>query len=128
MRRVLLAAVASAATLVIVGPGYARPLTTNEPAIFTVKVTLTDASMSMTPRRAARGSVVTFIVTNRGKKTHRFVIGDVKRGPGYGEGFARVIKPSQQSRIVMFLNYRGVMKYFNRSGRKIVAKGSFKIT
>ena len=58
----------------------------------------------------------------------RFVIGDVKRGPGYGEGFARTLKPDQQLSIVMYLNYRGLLRYFNNTGATAVARGAFRIT
>lgn len=124
----LTAAAACAVTLTIVAPGFARSRTTNEPAIVMVKATLTDTSVRLRPDHAARGTVVTFIITNRGKKKHRFVIGDVKRGPGHGEGFARTLKPNQQLTTVMYLNYRGVLKYFNRSGKRAVARGAFRIT
>lgn len=121
-------ACACVTALAIAGAGSAREATTNEPAIFTVKVTLTDAAVKLSPNHAARGSYCTFLITNRGRKTHRFVIGDVKRGPGYGEGFARTLKPQQQLRIVMYLNYRGLLKYVERSGTKDVARGAFRIT
>jgi hypothetical protein len=120
--------VACAAALAVVASAAARPQTTNEPAIFTVKGTLTDRSVSLRPARAARGSIVTFIITNRGRKTHRFVLGDVKRGPGYGEGFARTLKPNQQATLVMYLNYRGTLRYLNRLGPTTVARGVFRIT
>ena len=128
MRGGLLAAAVCAAALMVAAPGLARPGTTNEPASFSVKVTLTDRSVRLSPNHGARGSFCTFIVTNRGKKTHRFVIGDVKRGPGYGEGFARTLKPDQQLSIVMYLNYRGLLRYFNNTGATAVARGAFRIT
>lgn len=127
MRGVLLAVVCAAA-LTIVAPVAARSDTTNEPAIQTVKVTLGDRAVTLSPNHAARGSVVTFILTNRGKKTYTFQIGDVKRGRGYGEGFARKLKPNQQRTIVMYLNYRGKMKYVNRFRKHTVARGVFRIT
>jgi hypothetical protein len=127
MRAALLMAAACVVCLSVVGSGAARPGTTNQPAIFTVKVTLTDTSMVLRPNHAARGSTVTFILTNRGRKTHTFVIGDVKRGPGYGQGFARTLRPNQQFTIVMYLDYRGVLKYFNRSGTTTTARGAFRV-
>jgi hypothetical protein len=123
----LLAGVCGAA-LILAAPGLARQDTTNEPAIFTVKVTLTDSAVRISPNHAARGSYCTFLITNRGAKTHRFVIGDIRRGPGYGEGFARTLKPQQQRRIVMYLNYRGLLKYVDLLGAKTVARGVFRIT
>jgi hypothetical protein len=121
--------VSCAVSLVIVASGSARPDTTNSPAIFTAKVTLTDTSVSMRPNHAARGSYVSFIITNRGRKKHTFVLGDVKRGPGHTTGFARTLTPSKQLTVVLYLDYRGVLHYSLRaslSGTSI-AKGVFKI-
>lgn len=120
-------AAALCATLVSAGPVLARPSTTNAPAIFTVKVTLTDSRIGMLPNHAARGSTVTFILTNRGKKTHTFVIGDVTRGTGKGQGFQQVLRPNGQYTKVMFLDYRGTMKFSLRSGKIVTARGAFTI-
>jgi hypothetical protein len=128
MRRTLLVASVCAVSLVIAASGLARPRTTNEPAIFTVKVTITDRGIAMSPNHAARGSTVTFILTNRGLKTHTFVIGSPTRGAGKGQGFAQTLKPNQQFTKVMYLDYRGVMPFFSRSGRLTTAHGSFRIT
>lgn len=130
MRGRLVVAAACATALVFAASGSARPVTTNQPAIFTVKVTITDRAIAMRPNHAARGSTVTFILTNRGRQTHRFVLGDVARGPGKGQGFARTLRPDQQLTIVMYLDYRGVMAYSSRSadGRTTSARGSFRIT
>jgi uncharacterized cupredoxin-like copper-binding protein len=127
-RAALLGICASAAALAVAASAAAAPQTTNAPAIFTVKVTISDKKIAMTPAHAVRGSTVTFILTNRGKKTHTFVIGDVKRGAGYGQGFAQVLRPNQQFTKVMFLDYRGSMKFFLRSGKTLTARGTFRIT
>ena len=120
--------VSCAVSLVIVASGFARPGTTNSPAIFTAKVTLTDTSVSMHPSHAARGSYVSFIITNRGRKKHTFVFGDVKRGPGHTTGFARTLAPNKQLTVVLYLDYRGSLRYLLRtaSGTNI-AKGVFRI-
>jgi hypothetical protein len=124
MRRLLFGICACAAALGLAGSASG---TTNVPAIFTVKVTISDGAISMSPNHAVRGSTVTFILTNRGKKTHTFVIGDVRRGAGFGQGFAQTLKPNQQFTKVMFLDYRGVMHFFTRSGGTVRARGAFKI-
>jgi hypothetical protein len=118
--------VSCALALVIVAAGSG---TTNSPAIFTAKVTMTDSSISMHPNHAARGSYVSFIITNRGRKAHTFLFGDVKRGPGHTTGFSRTLKPNQQRTVVLYLDYRGVLRYLLRtpSGTNI-AKGTFRIT
>ncbi len=128
MRSRRLVAIAFLTSLVIAAPGFARPQTTNSPAIFTAKVTLTDTSVLVHPNHAARGSYVTFIITNRGRKKHTFVFGDVKRGPGQTTGFARTLTPNKQLTVVLYLDYRGVLHYVLRtpSGTNI-AKGTFRI-
>jgi hypothetical protein len=120
--------VSCALSLVIVTSGFARPDTTNSPAIFTAKVTITDTSIAMHPNHAARGSYVSFIITNRGRKKHTFVFGDVKRGPGHTTGFARTLGPNKQLTVVLYLDYRGVLRYVLRApGGATIAKGAFKI-
>jgi hypothetical protein len=121
-------AASCAMSLAIVAPSFGRPDTTNAPALLAVKVTITDRSIALHPNHAARGSTVTFILTNRGTKPHTFVIGDAKRGPGHTQGFVRTLKPNQQLSIVMYLDVRGVLKYVNRSGSTPIAIGSFRIT
>lgn len=110
-------------------PALARTRTTNMPAIFTVKVTLTDRSIAMTPNHAVRGSTVTFILVNRGKKRHTFVFGAGKRRIG-SQGFTRTLAPNGQSTVVMYLDFRGVLKCelgVPRS-RTSIARGSFRVT
>jgi hypothetical protein len=119
VRKLLLPACAGLAALAVAGPAGS---TTNAPAIFTVKVTITDKGISMTPNHAARGSTCTFILTNRGKKAHTFVIGNVK-----SLGFRQLLRPNGQYTKVMFLDYRGVMKFFLRTRTVVTARGAFKI-
>jgi hypothetical protein len=127
MRRPALAACAAAAVLAVAGSAAARPQTTNVPAIFTVKVTIRDKALTLRPDHAVRGSTITFVLTNRGTKTHTFVIGDPRRGAGLGQGFKQTLRPNQQFTKVMFLDYRGVMNFSSRTGSTVVARGAFKI-
>jgi hypothetical protein len=101
--------------------------TTNVPAIFTVKVNIYDSKLTMTPSHAVRGSTITFVLINRGKKTRTFQIGDVKRGTGHGQGFRQTLKPNQQFQKVMFLDYRGKLPFTTRAGSAIVGRGMFTI-
>jgi hypothetical protein len=127
MRRALYVAGACVAALLLAAPALSRLNTTNQPAIFTVKVTVTNSRIGMHPAHAVRGSTVTFILTNRGTRTRTFVIGDVKRGPGHGQGFQQVLRPNQQFTKVMYLDYRGLMKFSTRQGKTVIATGTFKI-
>lgn len=129
MRRALLLGAVCGVSLAFVAPVLAASRTTNEPAIFTVRVTLTDTSIRLSPNHAARGSTVTFVLTNRGRKTHIFTIGDARRGPGFAQqGFVRTLRPNQQLTIVMYLDLRGILRYANRVGSRPVAVGAFRIT
>jgi hypothetical protein len=119
-----LALCASVAALAAAGSASG---TTNVPAIFTVKVTIKDKAIQMIPNHAVRGSTITFILTNRGSKTHTFVIGDATRGAGKGQGFKQTLKPNQQFTKVMFLDYRGKMPFTTQSGTQVVAHGVFSI-
>jgi hypothetical protein len=116
------------ALLASAAPVLARPSTTNAPAIFTVKVTLTDHKISMTPNHAARGSTVTFILTNRGKKKHTFVFGTAKPRVG-SQGFARTLAPNGQSTVVIYLDFRGVLKYVLGVPKSTtsIARGAFRV-
>jgi hypothetical protein len=119
-----LALCAAVAALAVAGSASG---TTNVPAIFTVKVTIKDKAIQMIPNHAVRGSTITFILTNRGKQTHTFVIGDPKRGIGHGQGFKQTLKPNQQFTKVMFLDYRGTMPFTTQVGSKVLARGAFRI-
>jgi hypothetical protein len=127
MRHALKLAGVCVAALLLAAPAFSRSDTTNEPAIFTVKVTVTNTRIGMHPAHAVRGSTVTFILTNRGTKTRTFVIGDVKRGPGHGQGFQQILRPNQQFTKVMYLDYRGLMKFSTRAGKTVIATGTFTI-
>jgi hypothetical protein len=125
---VLLAA--SAVALVAVAQGASRSRTTAPPAVIPVKIVITDNAVRMTPKVAVRGAVARFILVNRGTKPHTFVLGDQKHGTGKQTGFVRALKPSEQSILVLFLDYRGTIPYHaslpaDRS--KPGMKGIFKI-
>lgn len=101
--------------------------TTNVPATFTVKVTIKNAAIDMSPNHAVRGSTIIFILTNRGTKTQNFILGDVQRGPGHTLGFSRLLAPSQQKRIVMYLDIRGLLHYRAAARGTVTAKGIFTV-
>jgi hypothetical protein len=116
------------APLVIAAPGFARPQTTNAPAFLTVKVTITDTSVTVKPNAAPRGSNAIFILTNRGKTTQKWILGTETRGVGKKSGFSTVLAPDQQKNVVMYLDYRGRLPYSTtKVGGKKQVHGSFKI-
>ncbi len=130
MRTGRLLGAAFALSLVVAAPGFAGPHTTNAPPILTIKVTLTDHSITVRPNSAARGTNSIFILTNRGTKTRTWLLGDVARGPGKKIGFATILAPNQQKTIVMFLDYRGPLPYSSSptpGATKGVLRGTFTI-
>ncbi len=65
----------------------------------------------MSPKLAQRGSMGRFILVNTGKKPHTFVLGHERRGTGVQTGFKKALKPSQQSVLILFLDFRGAIPY-----------------
>jgi hypothetical protein len=128
MRRRTLVPIVFLASLAVAVPAFARTDTTNAPAFLTIKVTITDTSVTVRPNTALRGTNATFILTNRGKTTQRWVIGNATRGVGKTSGFASVLAPDQQKNFVMYLDYRGQLPYsITHPGGKKVVRGSFTI-
>jgi hypothetical protein len=123
-----LIAIAFLTSLVVAAPGFAGHRTTNAPAILIVKVTITDKSITVRPNAAPRGTSATFVLTNRGSKTQKWVLGTTARGAGKTIGFASLLAPNQQKNVVMFLDYRGLLPYSaSQPATGRVLKGSFKI-
>jgi hypothetical protein len=118
---------ATAVALAGATPGMTHPSTTNSPAILTIKVTIGDSAITMRPSSAARGTNCIFVLTNRGKRTQRWVLGTPKRGQGKTIGFATSLTPDQQKTIVMYLDYRGLLRYSSSTAGGRVLKGTFRI-
>jgi hypothetical protein len=120
--------VALLASLAVAASASARPETTNAPAFLTIKVTITDRSVTVRPSTALRGTNAIFILTNRGKSTQKWVLGNATRGVGKTSGFASVLRPDQQKNVVMYLDYRGRLPYSTtKVGGATVHHGNFKI-
>jgi len=111
--RLFALAAASATALVPAAQSSARPETTAPPPIVTIKVMVTDSRISMTPKRAQRGVMARFILINRGQKAHTFKLGHERRGTGTQTGFTKALRPSEQSILIFFLDYRGELPYLS---------------
>ena len=115
-------AVSSVAALVPVAQGAATgPQTTAPPPIVTIRVNITDRTISMSPKRAQRGVMAQFVLINTGKKAHTFTLGHEKRGTGTQTGFSAPVKPRGQSIKIYYLDYRGKLPYLssNKADLKI---------
>jgi hypothetical protein len=120
--------VALLASLAVAASASARVDTTNAPAFLTIKVTITDTAVTVKPNTALRGTNAIFILTNRGKSTQKWVLGNATRGVGKTSGFASVLRPDQQKNVVMYLDYRGQLPYSTtKLGGATVHRGTFKI-
>jgi len=120
----------SAVALVPAAQSAVRPGTTAPPPVANIKVTISDTGIKMTPKLAQRGTMGRFILTNVGKKPHTFVLGHERRGTGTQTGFTKTLKPHQQSVLILFLDYRGVLEYrgtMPADRSKPAMRGTFKI-
>ena len=88
-------------------------------------MTITDVAIKMSPKAALRGDFARFILVNAGKKPHTFTFGGAKRGAGVQTGFSQALKPRQQKILLLFLDYRGRITYYDRANPAI--KGIFTI-
>jgi hypothetical protein len=89
--------------------------TTAPSIIVQVHVTITDSKITVTPKRAPRGSDAQFIVRNVGTKLHTFTLGTAKRSTGKQTGFSRVMAPHTQKILLLYLDYRGALPYFSNT-------------
>jgi opacity protein-like surface antigen len=104
-------AAVSAVALVPAAQSARQPQTTAPPPVSNIKVIITDSGITISPKLAQRGSMGRFILVNQGKKPHTFVLGHERRGTGVQTGFKKALKPSQQSVLILFLDFRGAIPY-----------------
>jgi hypothetical protein len=105
-------AAASAVALVPAAETSAQPQTTAPPPVVTVKITITDSRIAVSPKRAQRGSMARFVLVNRGAKPHTFTMGHQRHGTATQTGFSKALRPSQQHILIYYLDYRGKLPYF----------------
>ena len=128
--RLFALAAVSAVALVPAAESARQPQTTAPPPVSNIKVTITDAGVTLSPKRAQRGSMGRFILINKGKKPHTFVLGHERRGTGVQTGFKKSLQPSQQSVLILFLDFRGLIPYhapLPADRNKPAMKGTFRI-
>jgi opacity protein-like surface antigen len=109
--RLFALAAVSAVALVPAAQSADQPQTTAPPPVSNIKIIITDTGIKVSPKLAQRGSMGRFILVNTGKKPHTFVLGHERRGTGVQTGFKKALKPSQQSVLILFLDFRGAIPY-----------------
>lgn len=107
-------ALAALSTVAFVPAALGRPLTTAPDVFVDITVKLTDSRISVNPHGANRGDEARFIIRNTGTKPHAFTLGSTQRGLGVQTGFSRTLKPREQKILLLFLNYRGELKYYSK--------------
>lgn len=124
-------AAVSVAALVPAAQSPAQLGTTAPPEVVTVKITMTDTAFRVTPKAAPRGAIARFVLVNRGKKPHTFALGHTRHGTGSQTGFTKSLKPGEQSILILFLDYRGLLPYrgtLTHDRAKPAMQGTFRIT
>ena len=122
---------ATAVGLVLAAQSSAQPQTTNAPQAVTVKITISDRAITVSPKAAQRGSIGRFVLVNVGKKPHTFVLGHERRGTGQQTGFSKSLAANQQAILILFLDFRGKLLYSGTlpaDRSKTGMKGAFRIT
>jgi hypothetical protein len=107
MKPLALLLAASTAFLGVATDGHARPQTTNPGGYETVRVVVTEKSVTLRPTHVHRGSTAIFLVSNLAKKPRVLAVGDVSLTHRAGTGFAVKLGRNAQKRVLLYLTYRG---------------------
>ena len=128
LRSFALLFVASLGFLGLASDGSARPQTTAPGGYLTVRVTITDKGVTMTPSRARRGQTAIFLLSNDSTSSRVFAIGDATLTRHRGTGFAVKLARNQQKRVLMYLDYRGPLPSSVGNAGKTKVVGVFWVT
>lgn len=119
---------ASLAFLVLAADGSARPQTTNPGAYLTVRVTVSDKTVTMSPAHARRGQTAIFLLSNHATTSRVFAIGDVSLTHHRGTGFAVKLARNETKRVLLYLTYRGPLPAWLGDTAKTKVVGVFTVT
>jgi hypothetical protein len=116
------------AFLSLAADGSARPQTTNPGGYLTVRVTITNKAVTMSPNRAPRGMTAIFLLSNLATTPRVFAVGDVSLTHHRGTGFAVKLGRNQQKRVLLYLDYRGLLPSSIVQAGKAKVVGVFRVT
>jgi hypothetical protein len=118
----------SLAFLALATDGSARPQTTNPGAYLTVRVSITNKGITMSPTHARRGQTAIFLLSNFATASRVFALGDVTLTHHRGTGFAVKLARNGQKRILLYLDYRGPLPAWLTAAGKPKVVGVFRVT
>ena len=118
---------ASAALFAPAADGLARPQTTNPAGYFTVRVVVSNKSVTIRPNHGRRGQVAVFLVTNHATIPRVFTLGNVTLTKRRGTGFALKLAANQQKRVLVTLDYRGPLRAAVGTATKTRVVGAFTV-
>lgn len=102
MKRALTIIAILAASFAVAAPSsLARGTTTSPGYNFKINVTITDSGITLSRSVAKRGWLAHFLIYNKGKKTHVFNIGGLKR----------TVAAGGHAKLGSYLDTRGQYKY-----------------
>jgi hypothetical protein len=100
--------VASVAFLGLAANVSARPETTQPGGYLTVRVVITDKTVTLSPTHVRRGSTAIFLLSNLAKTSRVVAVGDASLAHRTkGTGFAVKLARNAQKRVLLYLTYRG---------------------
>ena len=94
----------------------------------TVRVTVTDKGITMSPTHATRGSTAIFLLSNQTKSSRVLAVGDASLTHRRGTGFAVKLAKNERKRILLYLTYRGVLPVSIGDTSKTKVLGVFRVT
>jgi hypothetical protein len=73
----------------------------------TVRVVVTDKTVTVSPTHLRRGSTAIFLLSNLAKTSRVLAVGDASLTKHRGTGFAVKLARNGQKRVLLYLTYRG---------------------
>jgi hypothetical protein len=94
----------------------------------TVRVVVTDKSVTVRPTHAARGSTAIFLLSNRATASRVLAVGDATLKRRRGTGFAVKLRKDERKRVLLYLTYRGLLPVSIGDAGKAKVKALFRVT
>jgi hypothetical protein len=109
--------------LVSASQASARLRTTAPTLFIDVRVLLGDHGIRLSRDWGPRGSIVRFSITNTGTRPHSFTFESFSSGFRMPAAFQRLLGARQHRRVLLFLDYRGVLRFYSKGAGDRARKG-----